>query len=267
MSDTEVLNELPFKFNLQLFGDTTETLEQETPSVEEEVVSEEPTGDFEEASEYKFRYGDEDITMSPEEFERFYKDYTNEQKWQTKYHKKGEALNRREIELDARQKEIEAIRTNATEWEAIKKQLNQNPEGRKAIAELLNKSQPTVDPIIEEQQKEISNIRSELARDKAVSKLSKQFDDFSADTLEQFAGDFNFRNQEDMMLFSYYAWLGSQMEDKVSEARANVVRDAKKKKGLPPTGKQEKVPSKQLNTLEEMRQSALEALKRGEKLY
>jgi hypothetical protein len=248
----------------------TEVLEQETPSVDEEVVSEEPTGDtesFEEPSEYKFRYGEEEIEMSPEEFERFYKDYTNEQKWQTKYHKKGEALNQREKELDARQREVEAIRTNATEWEAIKKQLNQNPEGRKVIAELLNKSQPSVDPIIEEQQKEISSIRSELARDKAIGKLQKQFDDFSADTLEQFAGDFNFRNQEDMMLFSYYAWKGSQVDDLVSEARANVVRNAKKKKGLPPTGKKEQVPPKELNTLEDMRQSALDALRRGEKLF
>ena len=246
----------------------TEVLEQETPSVEtEEVVSEEPTEDFEEASEYKFRYGDEDISMSPEEFERFYKDYTNEQKWQTKYHKKGEALNQREHELDARQKEIEAIRTNATEWEAIKKQLNQDPEGRKKIAELLNKSYPTVDPVIEAQQSEIDSLKSQYAKDKAISKLQKQFDDFNADTLEQFAGDFNFRSQEDMMLFSYYAWLGSQLDDKVSEARANVVRDAKKKKGLPPTGKQEKVPPKELKSLEDMRQSALAALKRGEKLF
>jgi hypothetical protein len=248
----------------------TEVLEQETPSVDEEVASEEPTEEtesLEEYSEYKFKYGDEDVTMSPEEFERFYKDYRNEQKWQTKYHKKGEALNQRERELDARQREVEAIRTNATEWEAIKKQLNQNPEGRKFIAELLNQSQPSVDPVIEEQQNEIRYIRHELAQDKAIAKLSQQFSDFDADVLNDFTNGFDFRNQEDLMLYGYYAWLGSQLEDKVSEARANVVRNAKKKKGLPPTGKKEAAPKEKGSTIAEMARNAMAAIQRGETLY
>jgi hypothetical protein len=57
------------------------------------------------------------------------------------------------------------------------------------------------------------------------------------------------------------------MDDKVSEARANVVRNAKKKKGLPPTGKKEKAPPIEYKSIDEMREAALTKLRSGQKLF
>lgn len=238
MSDAEVLDE-------ETTSDVSEELE--TAEVEEP----------EEYSEYKFKFEGKDITMSPEEFERFYKDYNAEQKWQSKYHERGRQLNQQKAELESQRAEIEAVKQNAKEWEDVKKQLNQSPEGRKLIAQYLNQARPTVDPIIEEQQNEIQQIRTELSRDKAVQALSKQLPDFNADELEQFAGDFNFRDQKDMLLFTYYALKGSRVDDLVSEAKANVVRDAKKKKGLPATGKAGKMQKAEPKTIDEAREAAL----------
>jgi hypothetical protein len=249
MSDAEVLDE-----------ETTSEEVEDTSLIDDTEVDEE-------YSEYKFKFEGKDVSMSPEEFERFYKDYNAEQKWQQKHHERGRQLNQERQDLERQRAEIEAVKQNAKEWEDIKKQLNQSPEGRKLIAQYLNQARPTVDPVIEEQQNEIQKLRIEFAKDKAVAALSKQLPDFDADELEQFAGDFNFRDQKDMMLFTYYARKGSQVDDLVSEAKANVVREAKKKKGLPATGKKATLSKNEPKNIDEARAAALEAIKRGEPLY
>ena len=247
----------------------TEDLQEEATS-EETTEELETTGETEETpefSEYSFKHEGKDVTMSPDEFDRFYKAYSNEQAWEHKLHEKGRQLNQQRDELEQKTAQIKAIETDAKEWSDIRKQLQQNPEGRKLIAQLLNQSQPSTHPIIEEQQKEIQSLRKEFKEDKAIMELSKEIKDFDANKLEEFAGGFEFRNPKDMMLYSYYAWKGSQIDDLLAEERANVVRQAKKKKGLPPMGKPGKVPEKEYKNLEEMRQAALDAVASGETIF
>lgn len=253
-------------------GDTTEVLEQETtseetieePTAETPDVEEAPVGDIEVEVE------GEKVTMSPDEFQRFYKDWSAEQGWQTKYHKKGKELNARARELEQKEKELSENRSLIDEYRKVKKAIDANPKAYQYLNQLINESEPQVAPAIQKQIEELKSRqeqdRVEREREKAVVKLSREFDDFDYDKLSEFSGEFDFRNQEDMLRFSHLAYRGFSADDIKAEARAEAVRKARQKKGSPATGKKEASPQKKPMSIDEAADYWKSRVASGEKI-
>lgn len=234
---------IPFEFDLQLFAEGPEP----DPEPEPEPEPEPPV-----ITNYQFKYKDQDIDMSPEEFERFYTDYKAEANWKTKYHDKGRDLNKQQDELNVKEKELSVDKELLNEWKDIKKKLDASPEARQQVAQWLNQSKPTIDPVIKSMQKDNEDLRKDINRDKAINQMSQKYKDFDHEKLLEYQRDFNFDNMEDMMRFTLMAWRGSQVEDRVQEARAEIVKGMQKKKGLPPTGKKVTVPKEKPKSFQDM---------------
>ena len=227
----------------------TEVLEQETPSVED-TEGATPTGETPE--EYEFKYDGKDVKMSSEEFAQFYGDWDNSKKWKAALNDKGRKLNEERSALRAEQHKLGEDKKLVDEYRTLKKAFEANPAAYKQVNQLLNEQKPAIDPAVKEVRDELRQTRSEMEREKAVLELSKKYEDFNYDELNEFIADYDFLNHKDMMEMTYLAKKGSQLPDLLSEARANVVRDAKKKKGLPATGKKEGIPTPKPKTIAEM---------------
>lgn len=240
---------------------------EETTS--EEGITEE-AGEDTEPSKIAAKVEGQDVEMSPDEFARFYKDWTNEQKWQAKYHQKGKELNTKEQTLSEREKKLSGQENLLGEYQKIKGAMQANPKAYAYLQKLMNESEPAVAPAIkkqlDEEKTERENFRREYERDKAVLSLSKEFSDFDVDSVEDFVTGFNFNKQEDLLKLAFFAKQGAELDDKLAEARADVVRKARQKKGAPATGKKETVSTSKGKTIAEMARAAKEALSRGESL-
>jgi len=226
-------------------GDTEEVLEEETTSEVEETEEPSQEEPSEAVQEYKFKYDGKDIKMSPEEFEEFYGDWSNQNKWKSKLNDKGRKLNQLRDELQTKEAQIKKDEQHLSEWKKLRKAIEANPKAYGLMNQLLNESQPSIDPAVKKLEDEIKSFRAETTRKEAAIELSRELPDFDYNQLNEFANDYDLTNPKDAMLFTYYARKGSQLDDILREEKANLVREAKKKKGMPATaGKQELPPKK-----------------------
>ena len=236
----------------------TEVLEeQETPSVED-TEGATPSGETstETPEEYEFKYDGKDVKMSSEEFAQFYGDWDNSKKWKAALNDKGRKLNEERSALRAEQHKLGEDKKLVDEYRTLKKAFEANPAAYKQVNQLLNEQKPAIDPAIREVRDELKQTRSEIEREKAMVALSKKYEDFNYDELNEFIADYDLLNHKDMMEMTYLARKGSQLPELLSDARADVVRGAKKKKGLPATGKKEGVPPPKPQTIAEMVEAA-----------
>lgn len=256
--ETEVLDN--FKFNLQLFAEDTEVIEQEATSDEtvEDTESQESTQEAVETeqTEYEFEVGGEKIKLDRDKFNEVLTATRNAEKWDKKYHEKGRKLNQFSQELQTKEKELANDKQLLDEWKAVKQKLDAHPESRKVIADALNTAKPSIDPVIQAVQKENADLRKDMERDKAEARMAKEFEDFDNDELAQFQGDFNLDNMFDAMKFTYLAKKGASIDDAVQKARVDVVKGMRNKKGSPPTGKKASPPPPKDKTWNEMVESA-----------
>ena len=243
--------------------------EQGTMSEEEGTQSEKAEDLTEELKDeqtvaYKFKVDGKTVEMSPEEFERFYKDWRAEKKWQAKLHEKGQKLNRLRDELQAKEAEIKANEAALQEWKKVRAAIEANPQAYAYLQKLLNENEPSVDPTVKKLEERLNELDSSLKEKEAYLNLSKKYEDFNKEEIENFAKDIDWSDREQVLEALYLAWKGSQLDDLIEKARAEVVMEAKKKKGLPPTGKKEKAPEKEYNTIWEAAEAAKAAIMRGE---
>jgi len=236
----------------------TEVLEeQETPSVED---TEGATPPEETPEEYEFKYDGKDVKMSSEEFSQFYKDWDNSKKWKATLNDKGRKLNEERSALRAEQHEVGENKKLIEEYRTLKQAFEANPEAYKQVTKLLNEQKPAIDPAIKEVRDELRQTRSEIDWERAQIEMKKKYDDYDHNELNNFIADYDLLKHKDMMELTYLAHKGSQLPELLSDARADVVRGAKKKKGLPATGKKEGVPPPKPKTLQEAVEAAHKAL-------
>ena len=243
-----------------------EVLDDETTSEEEsteEPSEEEPSEESEAIQEYNFKIKGEDKTLSSQELEEALDVYANRKKWDTKLHKKGEQLNKLRDDLQKHEDELKGDKASLEEWKKLRKAIDANPQAYTLMNKLLNEAEPSVDPAIKKLEQEVADFRRETARKEAAIELSKEIEGFNAKEVQDFVGDFDLANPKDAQLFAWYAKEGSKMKDTVREARADVVRKAKEKKGLPATGKKDKLPSKAPKTLDEWAEMTIKQINSG----
>lgn len=219
-------------------SDETEDLEVEATS--DEDVGVEPSQESvveTEQTEYEFEVGGEKVKIDRDIFNEVLTNTQKAEKWEKKYHEKGRKLNQYSQELQAKEKELATDKQLLDEWKAVKTKLDANPETRKFIADALNQAKPSVDPVIKEVQKQNEALRKDIERDRAMQRMSKEFEDFDDDELVQFQADFNLLDMYDVMKFTYLAKKGASLDDEIQKARSDVVKGMKSKKGSPPTGK------------------------------
>jgi len=229
-----------------------EVLEEETTSEEPEVEEATTETESSEVKEYEFEVDGEKMKVDQDKFNEILHATKNAESWEKKYHDKGRKLNQWQTELTAKEKELVGNKETLEEWKNVKKKLDANPEARKQIANWLNQSKPSIDPIIQEVKKENEELRKDIERDRAVNKLNKEYEDFSHEDLLEFQKDFNFGDMADMMRFTYLAKKGSELDDHIQNAKVEMVKEMKKKKGLPPTGKKMAVPKEQPKSWQDM---------------
>lgn len=249
----------PFKFDLQLFAEEPEPEPDPEPEPEP-VPANEPEPDD---KEYEFDVDGEKKKVSKDVFNEVLNATLNAEAWEKKYHDKGRKLNQWQTDLGVKEKELAGDKDTLTEWKAVKKKLDANPETRKIIADALNQAKPSIDPVIQEVKKENEELRKDIDRDRAINKMGKEFDDFDHDDLLEFQKDFNFGDMGDMMKFTYLAKKGSELDDHIQTAKVEMVKEMKKKKGLPPTGKKFVPAVEPAASMDEARQKLHDLIRQG----
>jgi len=245
-----------------------DVLEEETTSEEglegeetpEEEILEHDTG----SAQYKFTVDGKTVEIPPEEFERFYKDWTAEQKWQKKLHEKGEKLNKLRDEIIAKEQKLKEDEQYLNEWKKLRTAIEANPQAYQYINKLLNEQEPSLDPQYKKLESKFNELDTQLKEKEAIVKLSKKYEDFDPDTIKNFHKDIDWTDHEQIMEALYWSWKGSQIEDIIEKERAKVVMEARKKKGLPPTGKREGTSQTKYKNFWEAAEAIKKQVSRGE---
>lgn len=222
--------------------ETEEALEESTSSTEATV--EEPTSI---PNKISVKVGQKQYDFNPETFQQIADAHEKGQKWETSYHKKGEALNKLRDELYSERKEIDENKKTLEEYKKIKKAIEANPAAYTAMQKALNEQESVIPPAYKELEKKTHELESNMAYDRAVREIVREFNDFDEDTVRKFSYEYDVNNPKDMLTLYYHAWKGSQLPDLIEKAKTEVVLEAKKKQGLPPVGLK-MAPSKELPT-------------------
>jgi hypothetical protein len=224
-----------------------EVLEEEATSEEseEEVIEELP-----EASEEEEQYT---VTLKDGTKKKFKEDVFNEileahdkgTKWETKYHKKGERLNKKESEIVEREKALKGIAPYVAEWKRVKAKAERDPRYASLLSEASADAKASLDPAFKELAERQAELEETVALKEAIVDLRDKYKGFSYDDVKDFVGEFDDEKVKDRVELIYLAMLGSQIDNIKTEAQAEVVRKAKGKKGLPSTGKVVGTPPKE----------------------
>ena len=186
------------------------------------------------------------------------------EKWEKKYHDKGKEINKRLKDLEARETKAKGDESLIEEYRTLRAAMQANPQAWDVVNNLMNSQQPAVDP----KYKELENKLNELEKDgkyrDVAMDLSKRFPDFDEDKIMEFASGFDFNDPHDLALYSYYANKGMKADDVKSEARADVVREMKKKKGLPTVGKKSPMPSEKPGSIDDWAEKMKARVRSGE---
>jgi len=91
----------------------------------------------------------------------------------------------------------------------------------------------------------------------AIAELMQEYPDFTFDKILKHYQGYDQANWKDHLRYGYLAERGSRMEEITADARAGVVRDAKKKSGLPPTGKISPIPKSKAQSMKEAEAESL----------
>lgn len=140
------------------------------------------------------------------------------QNWITKNQERSEELGKGEGALKDHTKQTQE-RLNRREQKLRKAELDLNNRGNQQAAETYQKKYETW--------QEDQN---------AVIDLKREFSDYDPEVLKDFHKGFNMENATDYRMLVFLAWKGSQLENRIQEARAEVVSGMEKKRGLPPRG-------------------------------
>lgn len=206
-----------------------EELSEESTSSTEATV-EEPT------SKIKVEYGGKSREFDPEIFDKIVGSYDKGEKWETSYHKKGEAMNRERAAILAERKEIEENKKVLDEYRKIKKAFEMNPKAYAEVQKALNEQESAIPPAYKELETKTRELESNMAYDKALREISREYDDFDEKVIRDFSYEYDVNNPRDMLALYYNAWKGSQLPDLIEKAKAEIVLEAKKKTGLPSIG-------------------------------
>ena len=211
-----------------------------------------------EQTEYEFEIEGEKVKIDRDTFNEVLANTQKAESWEKKHHEKGRKLNQFSQELQVKEKELASDKQLLDEWKAVKTKLDANPESRKLIADALNQAKPSIDPVIKKVQDENADLRKDIDRDRAIQKMSKEFEDFNDEDLAQFQADFNLNDMYDAMKFTYLAKKGSGLDDEIQKARSEMVKGMAKKKGAPPTGKKSVPQTSKPKSWQEMLNAAYE---------
>jgi hypothetical protein len=247
-----------------------EVLDEETTSEEgEEEVSEELPEASEEEEEYTVTLKDgTKKKFNQDVLDKIIEAHDKGEKWETKYHKKGEKLNKQQAELERKEKALAGIEKYVDEYKRFKTKVEGNPEAARYFNSLMASGKDSLDPAFKELAEKQNDLEREIAYDKAAIKLSKKYEDFDWEEIQDFVEEFDDENPDQKAEFLYFAWRGANIDEKriKKDAEADVVRKSKGKKGLPSTGKIAKSPPKEPLTTQDARRLAHEVVnQRGEK--
>jgi len=205
--------------------------------------------------------------LTAEEARKWHDAYLNDSKWKEKNRIESEQLNERRTELDAHQENLaQQIEQKNEELRGVydrfwsQNQLAESEiyhreqklqEAQQGLANDMAKWTKEKNEIKEQRQSALE--RSEGAQLRAVAELTKDYPDFNIDKVAKFSiknfnkgwVDKDYNRQPDTAEFykeiqyHYWAELGSRMEEIQASTRAEMVRESRRKKGLPATGKKE----------------------------
>jgi hypothetical protein len=238
-----------------------------TPSVEETGATPQPEGATPvEASDakYNFEVEGKNVEVDRDIFNHVLRSTLNAEKWERKYHDKGKDLNNRLKEIETKEKNVQGNESLLNEYRTLRSAMQANPQAWDVVNNLLNSQQPKTDPKIKEIEGRLEKLQKDNEYNRTVTELSQRFPDFKEDEIMEFASAFNFNDPHDLHLFAYYAQKGMKSPDLVAEARADVVREQKKKKGLPSVGKKVPMPEAKPKDLDAWATEMKAKIRRGE---
>ena len=95
----------------------------------------------------------------------------------------------------------------------------------------------------------------------AIAELMQEYPDFTFENVLKHYQGYNQANWKDHLRYGYLAEKGSRMDEITADARAQVVRDGRKKGGLPPTRGGSPVPKSKAATMREAENESLRIVK------
>ena len=157
-----------------------------------------------------------DIELDESQLQLLYNSALNEKKWKNSLREKGEKLNKQEQEFQERMKAENTYLENRKR-ELVAKERKQWKQQQQYQQQ-------------SERDTHIANINASYN----IIEMSRAHDDFDWPTIKEFSLGYNWQNFTDKLEIAYYAWRGKNLEERLSEARADVIREAKKKgRGVP----------------------------------
>jgi len=156
--------------------------------------------------------GDETVDLSPSDIRDLYNEYKKDATWKGKNAEEGKRLNATKEELSKYEEET-----------------------RRRRAEIVKKEKEFEERYTYETDADRKLRDAETQY--ALAKLTQSLPDFDFENkIAPFAESFNMSNLKDRLTLFYLAERGSRLETLLEEARAEVVRRSKNKKGLPGMG-------------------------------
>jgi len=181
----------------------------------------EDTEDSEELEDYQdnvddyiLDIDDKQVKLKKDDIHNLYKNYYNDKKWKDSNRRKSEEINKLRESLESEKKELEDRRKKVISRE---KEIEARYQQNRVYSEAEKK-------------------KIEAECQLAIAEAVKNWDDFNYDKITEFAKRFNEDDPRDKLKLLYYAERGSRLEEYIEEARAKLVRESMKKKGLPPVG-------------------------------
>jgi len=199
-------------------------LTEETGEELEEYEYDEPEAEETELEEPEERVftDDEGTQYSEGELREIIKNFKNDKKWKDKNRQRGEQLNKQSKGFhEYKERQLERIKkTEERARKLLQKGMFQQGAQQQAT------------------EAEYKHREGEFLITCAA--MMREFPDFDMNTLSEFTKGFGIKfdtvsSPDDMARFIYFAWKGSQVEDLIREAKAEMVRESKSKKGLPAT--------------------------------
>jgi len=173
---------------------------------------------------YSFTTDDGEVKLSEKEIRELHKDYHNNTNWKNTNRLESETLNKQKKDFEAQKEE-------------------QERQYSERMQKLINSEKDFTGKVAQEKQKTENDLIREFAEGKlAIAELTKKYEDFDHAEILKHYKNYDNKTQIGAMEHAYLAWKGAQVDELIADARANVVRDARRKKGLPPTGKKESAP-------------------------
>lgn len=253
----ENLDKFPFRFDLQLFSDAeTVTEEEVAPEGEEELnipelgveelfpeESEEPQGSKPKGSESTddaTEFVIDGKTFTVKDFNRMYSRDQDIKGEQRNLHDWGKKLNDREKNLTEREERLKDVE-GLEELQQAKRVLEANPEAYEYLRQLVAKGGGEISPRLKQLEDKLTEQSEDLKTQQAKVELGKALPDFNYDEVIDFMENVDWDDRKAVMLFQYWAKIGSRLEEIVQERLAKTSEQDAHRPGLPPLAGGKKV--------------------------